>query len=117
MVKVMLHKIIMIIIINLFYCNQMHPNFRLNEKILKNIIHRYISPTDNNEIIFIIYYKKFKTLNTVVNNNSFPPTKILEKTNVIYQFKCPLGECISDNKKKKHVKLVIPLPNYQGGSL
>ena len=54
---------------------------------------------NNNKISFIIYYKKFKTLNLVVNNNSFPPTKIMEKTNVIYQFKFPLGECISDNKK------------------
>ena len=53
----------------------MHPNFRLHEKILKNIIHRYTSPTDNkNKIRFIIYYKKIKTLNLVVNNNSFPHT-------------------------------------------
>ena len=28
--------------IDLFHCNHMHPNFRLDEKILKNIIHRYI---------------------------------------------------------------------------
>ena len=34
-------------------------NFRLNEKIHKNIIHRYISPTgNNNKIRFIIYFKK-----------------------------------------------------------
>ena len=45
--------------------------------------------------------KKFKTLNLVVYNNPFPPTKINEKkkTNVIYQFKCPLVECIPHNKK------------------
>ena len=84
--------------INLFYCNQIHPNFRWDEKILKNIIHRYISSTDNNKVRFIIYYKKFKTLDLVVNNNSFPPKKIMEKNNVIYQFKCPLGEFISDKK-------------------
>ena len=42
--------------INLFYCKQMHPNLRWDEKkILKNIIHRYISPTDNNDKVrFII---------------------------------------------------------------
>ena len=45
--------------INLFYCNQMHPNFRFDEKILKNIIHSYIPPTDN-KIRFIIYCKKKK---------------------------------------------------------
>ena len=46
--------------INLFYCNQMHPNLSLDEKKIKNIIHRYRSLTDNkNRIRFIIYYKKF----------------------------------------------------------
>ena len=54
--KSYVHKIIIII---LFYCNQMHLNFRLDEKILKNIIHRYIFSTDNNNRIrFIIFYKK-----------------------------------------------------------
>ena len=58
----------------------MAPNFRLDEKILKNIIHGYISPTENNnKIRCIIYYKKFKTLNFVANNNYFPPTKIMGK--------------------------------------
>ena len=46
----------------------------------------------------MIYHENFKILNLVVNNNSFPPTKIIEENNVIYQLKCPLGECISDNK-------------------
>ena len=64
----------------------------------------YISPTDkNNKIRFIIYNKKFKAF-SLVFNNSFPPTKILEKkNNVIYQFKCPLGESISDNKKNIYI--------------
>ena len=45
--------------INLFYCNQMHLNFRLDEKILKNILNKYISPTDNNnKMRFIIFYTK-----------------------------------------------------------
>ena len=30
--------------INLWYCNQTHPNFKLDEKILKNLIRRYTSP-------------------------------------------------------------------------
>ena len=112
----MLHKITIIILI---YYNQRHPNFRLDEKILKNKIHRYISPIDNNNRIrFIIYYKKFRTFNLVVNNNYFPFTKIIEKKNsVINQFKFPLGECISDNKNKIVLiyLLVTPQLNYQGG--
>ena len=46
----------------------------------------------------MIYYNKFKTFNLVINNNSSPSIGVLQKTNVIYQFKCPLGDCISENK-------------------
>ena len=45
----------------------------------------------------IIYYNKFKTSNLVIRNNSSPSIGVLQKTNVIYKFKCPLGDCISDN--------------------
>ena len=60
----------------------------------------YIPTNYNDKIRFIICYKRFKTLNVVDNNNSFPHKNIMDKKNkVIYQFKYPLGECISDNKK------------------
>ena len=81
-----------------FYRNQMHYNDKSDEKILKTLIHRNILPTDpNKKIKLIIYYNKFKTSNLVIKNNSFPSIGVLQKTNVIYQFKCPLGDCISDN--------------------
>lgn len=32
--------------ISLYDRKQMHPNFKLSDKIIKNIIHRYISLTD-----------------------------------------------------------------------
>ena len=61
-------------------------------------IHRNILPTDpNKRIKLIIYYNKFKTSNLVIKNNSSPSIGVLQKTNVIYQSKCPLGDCISDN--------------------
>ena len=48
-------------------------------------------------IKLVIYYNKFKTSNLVIRNNSSPSIGVLQKTNVIYKFKCPLGDCISDN--------------------
>ena len=61
-------------------------------------IHRNILPTDpNKKIKLIIYYNKFKTSNLVIKNNSSSSIRALQKANVIYQFKCPLGECISEN--------------------
>ena len=62
------------------------------------LIHRNILPTDpNKKIKLIIYYNKFKTSNLVIRNNSSLSIGVLQKTNVIYKFKCPLGDCISDN--------------------
>ena len=40
---------------------------------------------------------KFKTSNLVIKNNPSPLIRVLQKTNVINQFKCPLGDCISEN--------------------
>ena len=61
-------------------------------------IYIYILSTDpNKKMKFIIYYNKFKTFNFVIRNNSSPSIGVLQKTNVIYQFKWPLEDCISDN--------------------
>ena len=73
----------------------MHYNYKSDEKMLKTLIHRNILPTDPNKKIKFIYYK-FKTSNLVIRNNSSPSIGLLQKTNAIYKFKCPLGECISD---------------------
>ena len=84
--------------IRLFYRYQMHYNYKSDEKILKTLIHRHTLPTDpNKKIKLIIYYNKFKTSNLVIRNNSSPSIGVLQKNNIIYQSKCPLGDCISDN--------------------
>ena len=72
-------------------------NYKLDENILKTLIQRNPLPTDpNKKINLIIYYDKFQTSNLVINNNSSPSIGVLQKT-VIYQFKSPLGDCISEN--------------------
>ena len=53
----------------------------------------------------IIYCNKFKTSNLLIKNNSSPSIGVLQKTNVIYQFKCPLGDCISKNNDNIYVGL------------
>ena len=39
-----------------FYRNQMHYNYKSDEKLLKNLIHRNILPTDPNKQIKLIIY-------------------------------------------------------------
>ena len=76
----------------------MHYNYKSDEKFLKTLNHGDILPTDpNKKIKLIIYYNKFKTSNFVIRNNSSPSIGVLQKTNVIYKFKCPLGDFIPDN--------------------
>ena len=92
--------------IKLFYCNEMHYNYKSDEKILKRLIHRNILPSDpNKKTKLIIYNNKFKTSNLVIRNNSSPSIGVLQKNNVIYQFKCPLGDCISDDNNNIYVGL------------
>ena len=84
----------------------MHYNYKSVEKILKTLIHRNILPTDpNKKIKLIIYYNKFKTSNLVIRNNSSPSIGVFQKTNVIYKFKCPLGDCFSDNNNNIYIGL------------
>ena len=74
--------------IKLFYRNQMHYNYKYDEKIMKTLIHKNILPADpNKKIKLIIYYNKFKTSNLVIRNNSSPLIGVLQKTSVIYKFK------------------------------
>ena len=70
-----------------------------DEKILKTFIQRNILPTDPNKkkIKLIIYYNKFKTTNLVIKNNFPASIAVLQRNNFIYQFKCSLGDCISEN--------------------
>ena len=66
--------------IKLFYRNQMHYNYKSDEKILKTLIYKNILHTDpNKKIKLIIYYNKFKTSNLVIRNNSFPSIGVLQK--------------------------------------
>ena len=85
-------------IYQIIYCNQRYNNYKLDENDSKTLIQRNILPTDSSKKeIYHNKYNKFKTSNLVINNNSSPLDWILQKTNVIYQFECPLRNCISEN--------------------
>ena len=76
----------------------MHYNYKSNKKNIKNIDLLKHTPSDpNKKMKLIICYNKFKTSNLVIKNNSSPSIGVLQKTNVIYQFMCPLGDCILEN--------------------
>ena len=78
----------------LYYKNQMHANYQTEERIIKELIYNNTDKTDNGKKLkLIIYYKNMKTSNFVMRNNLQPPPKVIQQTNVVYSFKCPILQC------------------------
>ena len=73
----------------------MHENYKLDEQMIMNIIHRLIKPTETQkQIKLIIYYTKIKTSNLIVKNNPFSHKISRIQTNVVYKFTCPFWESL-----------------------
>ena len=47
------------------------------------------------DVRLIIYNNKFKTSYLIISNNYSPSTELLDRTNLVYMFKYPLGDCVS----------------------
>ena len=78
----------------IYYKNFMHPNYKRNEKSLKDIINnnvKLINPSERLQVV--IYYKSIKTSNLFMKNNLTPKLRELARTNLIYDFTCKTGEC------------------------
>ena len=75
-----------------FYESQTHSNYKIEERTIQSIVHNNIKCLkDDDELRITFYYKNNKTSNLVMKNNLGPPVRQLEKTNVIYKFKCPMS--------------------------
>ena len=78
--------------IPIYYHNQMHSNYKIDERVLKDIIYNNINCRDpQDRINLIVYYKNKTTANLVMKNNMSPPPPTLQQTNLVYEFKCPLS--------------------------
>ena len=72
----------------------MNPNYKRNEKSLKDIINNNVKVINSNERLqVVIYYKSMKTSNFFMKNNLSPKLRELARTNLIYDFTCKKGEC------------------------
>jgi len=78
----------------------MSPYYKQDETRLKNIIKDYVSVKDRRDSLnLIIYYRSTKTRNLVMKNNLTPKLRALARTNLIYEYKCQIGECAHQNNK------------------
>ena len=72
----------------------MHHNHKIDEKMLKEIITSNVKTIDKDDRLNVIfYYKNLKTSNLVMKNNLTKNPSPLCRTNVIYEFVCPMPHC------------------------
>ena len=70
----------------------MTSSYKIDEKVLKNIIKQNITCTNENESIKLnIYYKNGKVSNLVMKNS--PNATKLQRTNILYKYECNVGDC------------------------
>jgi hypothetical protein len=82
----------------LFYQNQMNPQYKLDERVLKDIYREKIRCTDEcHKVTLNIYYKNNKVKNLIMKNNITNSTEMLQKSNVVYKINCPVENCESPN--------------------
>ena len=55
--------------ITLFYQNQMTPAYKVDERVLKKIVHNNVTPKNDDPLQVVIYYKNKKVNNFVIKND------------------------------------------------
>ena len=76
--------------IPIYYHNQMHSNYKIDERILKEIaINNTNCINGNDKLNLIIYYKNKQTSNLIMKNNCLPPHHPYNKPNLYMPFLVP----------------------------
>ena len=77
---------------HLYYRNYMNTEYDTDERVLKHIIKKNVTCKETHKLKLHIYYQSTKTKHLVMRNNP-TQTKWLMRTNVLYQFDCPIEDC------------------------
>ena len=80
--------------IQLYYQAAMSSAYQADEKALQKIVFRNCSPArSTDQLKLTIYYKSPKVSSMIMSNDLSRDRSTLKATNVVYEFKCPFGEC------------------------
>lgn len=83
--------------IDIYYRNTLTPAWKKDEKAIRDIITKGVTPVNSDHHIRLkIYYKTPRTSSLVIRN-SHQNTTTLQQTNVVYRFKCSTGDCATRN--------------------
>ncbi|XP_050704115.1 uncharacterized protein LOC126989586 [Eriocheir sinensis] len=80
--------------ITIFYRAFFSTAHKEEERIMRQIVHRNLKPTNQEKKISLrIYYKNKKTSHLLLKNNTRPDKETTQKSDVIYRFNCTRGNC------------------------
>ena len=78
----------------LWYKGTMSSSYKTEEKILRDIVSRNCIPVNaNDKITLNVYYQSPRVSGMVMRNNLACVPSLLKATNVVYRFKCTIGDC------------------------
>ena len=70
----------------------MHKNYKIDEKVLRDILKTDVVCSDPQyKFNLIIYYRNNSASSLVMKNNTAPPLPPLQQKNLVYAFNCPLS--------------------------
>ena len=76
--------------------------YKEDEKVLQDIVNRNVKPTGGQRLQLRVYYKNRTTASMVMRNNMRREPE-LQRTNVIYRWKCPNGDCKLQNREVDYI--------------
>ena len=82
------------IIHRLYYQNSMSQSYKTDEMVLRAIVKKHcktVNPGD--QLKLIIYYRNPTTRSLLMNNNPSRDKSMLKQSNVIYSYRCTIGDC------------------------
>ena len=89
--------------VKVFYKNQYHKNYKMDEKVLRSILKSHILEVAV-KIDLVIYYKAAKVSEKLMKNNiNSTQTPPHLKSHLVYRFTCNIGECMSLSTKNEYI--------------
>ena len=79
--------------IPIYYKAHFSSAYKEDERVMRQIIHKNIKPTDSNNVVkFIIYYQNKKSSDLVLKNNTKAKDS-LQTSHIVYKYICNNGNC------------------------
>ena len=78
----------------IFYKSHMSTKYKEDERAIKDIIRRNVTPRESNDkLSIIIYYRSKKTSSLLMKNDTAPRPVGVRRSHVVYKFTCPEEDC------------------------